>query len=255
MKDEIQKLLDNYNLWLKDRTVLKQITDKWVEITTPHLDRHNDCLQIYVFKQNNGYLITDDSYIITDLANSGCTIDTPKRQELLRMTLAGFGVQLDGDRLVVHATFENFSQKKHNIIQAMVAVNDLFYLASPYVSSIFYEDVAKWLDLSDIRYTPKVKFTGKTGYDYMFDFVVPKSRQAPERILQTVNNPKKDSAEALLYRWMDTKETRPPDSRLYAFLNDSNFRVSQSVVDALASYDAVPILWSNREGTRKALCS
>ena len=45
----------------------------------------------------------------------------------------------------------------------MLAINDLFYLAVPVVASLFYEDVVAWLDLHEIRYTPKVKFTGKSG--------------------------------------------------------------------------------------------
>ena len=87
--EEIEKLLNDYIHWLKDKTILKQIGSDWVEITTPHLDRHNDCLQIYACKNGNGFLLTDDGYIINDLINSGCQLDTPKRQELLKTTLAG----------------------------------------------------------------------------------------------------------------------------------------------------------------------
>ncbi|MEZ4601357.1 MAG: DUF1829 domain-containing protein [Syntrophotaleaceae bacterium] len=255
MIDEIQNLIKEYTRWLSDKTILKQVNRDWVEMTTPHLDRHNDCLQIYVRKEENGYLLTDDGYIVNDLVSAGCPLDTPKRQELLKMTLAGFGVQLDKEQLLVHATSENFPLKKHNIIQAMLAVNDLFYLSSPYVASLFYEDVVSWLDLADIRYTPNVKFTGKSGYDHMFDFVIPKSRKQPERIVQAVSNPKKDSAEALVFKWLDTKETRSANSQLYAFLNDSNATVSQAVVDALRNYDLQPILWSEREQAREDLAA
>jgi len=255
MTDEIQSLVDNYMHWLKDKTVLKQVKEDWVEITTPHLDRHNDCLQIYTKKSQNGYLLTDDSYIINDLISSGCAMDSPKRQELLKMTLAGFGVQLDHEQMIIHATTENFSLKKHNIIQAMLAVNDLFYLASPHVASLFYEDVVGWLDLSEVRYTPKVKFTGRSGYDHMFDFVIPKFRDQPERIVQAVGNPKKDSAEALVFKWMDTKETRSENSKLYAVLNDTNNDISQSVLDAMRNYDIEPVPWSGREQAREALAA
>lgn len=246
MKDEIQLLIDKYNGWLKDKTVLKTINEKWVEITTPNLDRHNDYLQVYVRKEGNSYLITDDGYIINDLTDSGCPLDSPKRQELLKITLAGFGVQIDGNKLIVNATSDNFPIKKHNFVQAMLAVNDLFYLASPYVSSLFYEDVVGWLDLSGVRYTPKLKFTGKSGYDHMFDFVIPKFKDAPERIIQTLNNPKKESAEALVYRWLDTQETRSHGSKLYAFLNDSATEVSPAVIDALKNYELNPVRWSER---------
>lgn len=253
MVEDVQKLLEEYTRWLKDKTALRQVSDEWVEVTTPHLDRHNDYLQFFLRKEGSGYLLTDDGYILSDLMNSGCPLDSQKRQDLLRTTLAGFGVQMDGEQMVVRATADNFSLKKHNFIQAMLSVNDLFFLASPFVASLFCEDVTKWMEFADIRFTPKVKFTGKSGYDHLFDFVIPKSRKQPERIVQTVSNPKKDAAEALVFKWLDTKETRPADSRLYAFLNDAHGSVSQPVVEALRNYNLEPVLWSQREDIKEAL--
>ncbi|MDR3244745.1 MAG: DUF1829 domain-containing protein [Elusimicrobiota bacterium] len=253
IKEEIDNLLNDYNKWLKDRTILKQIDSNWVEITTPYLDRHNDCLQIYARKFNDGYELTDDGYIITDLLNSGCSLDKPKRQDLLKTTLAGFGVQLNKDQLCIRTTQDNFPLKKHNILQAMLAVNDLFYLSSPYVASLFMEDVTDWLNLSEIRYTPKVKFTGKSGYDHLFDFVIPKSRIKSERIIQTLSNPKKANAEALVFKWIDSRETRPPDSSLYVFLNNNDDNTSPEVIEAFKNYALKPILWSDREQIKEEL--
>ncbi len=125
---DIQNLIDDYHVCLKDKTVLNQI-DEWVEITTSYLDRHNDYLQIYVKKINGGFLLTDDGYIIDDLKQSGCKLDNQKNQELLQMTLNGFGVQMEGNELQVHASAESFASCKHNLLQAMLAVHDMFYLA------------------------------------------------------------------------------------------------------------------------------
>ena len=122
--DDIRSLLDQYTKWLRDKTSLRQISD-WIEISTPYLDRHNDCLQIYAKRQNGGYLLTDDGYIIEDLQQSGCKLDTGKRQALL-MTLNGFGVRLNDGRLEIQASPDNFAVRKHNLVQAMLAVNDLF---------------------------------------------------------------------------------------------------------------------------------
>jgi len=254
MIEEIQNLIENYVRWLKDKTVLRQVKD-WVEITTPYLDRHNDYLQIYAKRQNGGYLLTDDGYVLEDLEQSGCKLESAKRQALLRITLNGFGVQTKEGRLEIHASPDNFGLRKHNLIQAMLAVNDLFFLAVPVVASLFYEDVVAWLDLHEIRYTPKVKFTGKSGYDHLFDFVIPKSRTRPERILHTINRPSRDTAQALAFSWIDTKEVRPTDSRAYVLLNDSDQTIFTSVLDALINYDVSPILWSRREEVRKELAA
>lgn len=252
MIQEIQRLMDIYHAWLKDKSVLRQV-DQWVEITTPYLDRHNDYVQIYAKRVNGGFLLTDDGYTINDLEQSGCKLESRKRQDLLKMTLNGFGVQMDDRALQVHASPDNFALRKHNLVQAILAVNDMFYLAVPMVASLFYEDVVAWLDVHDIRYTPKVKFTGKSGYDHLFDFVVPKSRQQPERIIQTITRPSRDTAQSVAFAWLDTKEVRSAESRAFALLNDSEQPVSSTVIDALRNYDVRSVAWSERASVREEL--
>ena len=251
---EIQRLLDDYLAWLKDKTTLRQIED-WVEITTPYLDRHNDSIQIYAKRLDGHFLLTDDGYTVNDLEQCGCALASPKRQELLKMTLNGFGVQLRHNALEIHATPDNFPMRKHNLVQAMLAVNDMFYLATPMVASLFHEDVVNWLDLHEVRYTPNVKFTGKSGYDHVFDFVIPKSRRQPERILKAINRPDRDTAQVVAFSWIDTKEVRPADAKAFAFLNDMEHDISGTVLDALRNYDVHPVPWSQREQVREELAA
>ncbi len=251
MINEIQALMEEYVTWLKAKNSLRQI-DNWIEITTPYLDRHNDYLQIYVTKLDNGYLLTDDGYIINDLKQSGCSLDSSKRESLLHTTLNGFGVRLSKEQAIeVRATADNFALRKHNLLQAMLAVNDLFYLATPTVASIFKEDVIAWLDKIEARYISDIKFTGKSGYDHRFDFAIPKSHNQPERILQTINRPNRDTAEALAFAWYDTKVIRNSDTRAYAIINDSDRDVPTGVIDALQNYDIKTVLWRER-GDAKA---
>lgn len=250
MINEIQDLIDKYLRWLKDKTVLRQVKD-WVEITTPYIDRHNDYLQIYVKKDNSGFVLTDDGYTIGDLRQSGCELESKKRKELLELTLNGFGVKSNDDALVIHASSDNFALRKHNLVQAMLAVNDLFYLSVPMVTSLFLEDVTSWLNTYEVRYTPRVKFTGKSGYDHMFDFVIPASRKYPERILQAINRPNRNTAQAFAFSWIDTKEVRPENSLAYAFLNDADHTPVSTVVDALKNYGVRPVLWTKREELRE----
>jgi hypothetical protein len=244
--DEIKSLMDNYIEWLRGKTTLRQV-DNWVEITTPYLDRHNDYLQIYAMRKNGSYVLTDDGYILGDLEQSGCKLESPKRMALLHTTLNGFGVKLAGSAIEVEASRENFALKKHNLLQAMLAVNDMFYLASPMVSSIFYEDVVAWLDQNEIRYITNVKFTGKSGLDHHFDFVIPKSKKQPDRFLQAINRPSRDEALAAVFAWLDIRDMRTADSKAFAILNDSEREVSSSVREALERYEVRPFAWSRRE--------
>ncbi len=253
---QIENLLSDYRAWLKDKTSLREVDGSWVEITTPYLDRHNDALQIYARSHQGGYILTDDSYTVRDLEASGCNLASEKRKDLLKMTLNGFGVKINAEALEVHASPENFPARKHNLIQAMLAVNDLFYLASPVVQSLFFEDVVAWLDTSDVRYTPRVKFTGTSGFDHLFDFVIPKSqRKQPERIVQAINRPTRDQAEAFIYAWSDTRDVRPLESKAYVVLNDREQPVSSSVIDAFRNYLIEPVVFSTRNDVMEELAA
>ncbi len=251
---EIQKLTDQYHDWLKDKTILREIND-WIEITTPYLDRHNDYLQIYAKRSNGGFILTDDGYTIDDLELSGCMLETPKRRNLLNMTLNGFGVRKEDKALQVHASSQNFALQKHNLLQAMLAINDLFYLATATIKSLFYEDVVDWLDLSSIRYTPNVKLSGKTDFDYRYDFVIPKSNIYPERVLMSINKPDRANAQRAVFAWEDTSGARAGESRAYAILNDTEKPVSESIINAFLNYEVHPVSWSEREKVREELAA
>lgn len=245
MSHECRKLVGAYLEWLRTKIAVTEINGV-CEITTPFLDRHNDRLQIYVQKKNGGLILSDDGYVLSDLAISGWQADTPHRRQMLETTLRGYGIRVEDDVLVIEATEENFAQKKHALLQAMLAVNDMFLTARPLVRSLFREDVEQFLEAHGVRFAPNVEFTGKSGFVQRFDFLIPKSTQKPERILRAINTPTRDYATALMFAWSDTRDTRPPKSILYSVLNDTEKTVSSEILSALHHYDIKTILWSQR---------
>jgi len=251
---DIQQLVDSYHNWLKDKTSLRQIKD-WIEITTPYLDRHNDYIQIYAKKNGEGFTLTDDGYTISDLEQNGYNLNTSNRLDILKMMTNGFGVKNDGKVLQVQATSENFSLCKHNLVQAILAVNDMFYLVTPGTPNVFYNEVVTWLESAQVRYTPQVRFMGHTGYVHMFHFVIPKSVRRPERILHAISKPNRDTVAPVVFSWVDTRATRSPDSRAYVMLNDLGQTVPQGATGALRGYEMRPILWSRREDAREDLAA
>lgn len=117
--------------------------------------------------------------------------------------------------------------------QSTLAVIDLFFLSVPMVGSLFYEDVTAWLDQPDVRYTPNVKFKGKSGFDHLFEFVIPRSRQQPERILQTINRPSRDTAELNRGRMRSsmTRNTPFPQAFWMLCINTTTTRFTESTID------------------------
>jgi hypothetical protein len=171
--------------------------------------------------------------------------------------LNGLGVRAEDNRLLVEASTANLGQRLHSLVQAMLAVNDMFVMAQPRVASFFFEDVRNFLDSNDIRYTPRVKLAGKSGYDHGIDFLIPKSRKRPERILKAIAAPKKDNIVEYLWILSDTRAARVGESEpeAYAFLNDQEQTVGGDVIEALNAYRVVPAIWSQRDNYLEALAS
>ena len=253
LRAEVETLLEGYYKWLKSSTKIDNI-DGHVAITTPHLDRHNDFMQMVVSHSDDGFLLSDDGYILADLEASGCLINSPKRMAMLEETLNGFGIRKVHNELVVYASKGDFALKKHSLLQAMLAVNDMFYVSSSHVRSFFLEDVKNWLVESNVRFVRDSKFTGKSGYDHKFDFVIPSSNDAPERLLKTINNPNKQTALQSIAAWEDVRLARL-EAKAYAVLNDEERVQSSGVIEALHNYDITPLTWSARDEFKQELAA
>ena len=70
-------MLDQYAQWVRDKSVLREVNDQYVEITTPYLDRHNDYTQIYVRQDNGAFMLTDGGETIQDLRRPDATLRPP----------------------------------------------------------------------------------------------------------------------------------------------------------------------------------
>lgn len=255
MNKPITQLVDEYRTWLAEKTHVRELTQGWHEITTPFIDHHNDMIQLYIARKDDRIVLTDDGYVINDLADAGCDVDgSPKRKALLARTLNGFGVTRDGDALTVTADDSTFAFKKHSLLQSILAVSDMFMLAQSNVASLFVEDVYGWLDEQEIRYTPRAKFSGQTGFDHVFEAVIPKSKSAPERLLKAISNPSRDRIESAIFSWSDTRDSRPEGAEFYTLINDQK-KIPAGTLDALQAYDITSVLWSEREKFVTALAA
>jgi len=151
----------------------------------------------------------------------------------------------------------NLGQRLHSLVQATLAINDMFVMGQPRVASFFFEDVRNFLDRNNVRYTARVKLAGKSGYEHGIDFLIPKSQNRPERILQAIASPKRDNIFAYLWTLSDTRAARTGESQAeaYAFLNDQEQPIGGDVLEALNAYGVTPAVCSDRERYVEALAS
>lgn len=255
----MKHLIDDYYRWLKQNTIVNELGE-YLEITTPFIDRHNDCIQFYMKKTKNGeILLTDDGYVLSDLEDYGFNFNTPRRKQLLKNIMRNYHIELDENKcLVTKADEKNFPLKKHFYIQGILEINDLYTTSKSSVSSIFIEDVAEFLDQNDVFYNENVKITGQSGFDHNIDYVLPKmkKRNIPERYLKVINNPNKNNTESTIFTWNDLKNIRKTDSLdniMYVILNNTNQEIKSDILNAYKSYDIKPLLWSQKNEFLKTL--
>lgn len=246
----MQKLIDSYLKFLKDNIILKQVGE-YTSVTTPFLDRHNDCIQFYIKKDNKGnILITDDGYTIGDLELDGFSFNTPKRKKMLKEILTSYHMELDDNEcLVSKTTVDKFPFSKHFFIQGIMSINDLYSVNKTNISSLFVEDVAIFLDKNEIAYSNDVKITGKSGFDHTMNYILPgiKTKKIPERYIQVINSATKSNTENNIFIWNDLQNSRSTENKMFVLINDVENPVKQDLINAYNKYDIETLKWSDKD--------
>jgi hypothetical protein len=245
-RTDCERLISEYLRWLKEGLRVSELEHS-CRVATPFLDRHNDEIEIYVERHNGGLLLTDDGYTIGDLAATGMAFTTEKRKAHLTAILNGFGVRQEGDELQVHATPQDFPQKKHSLVQAILAVNDMFVMGEEHVLSLFKEDVARFLETNRIPVFLDFKLSGRSGFDHKFDFGLPKTERRPQRVMQAINNLTKDQALTFAFAVADVRAVRHEPLQAFTFLNDVEHPPNEDNLAAVKAYEIEPLLWSRRQ--------
>ena len=240
---DIQNLLDDYMKWLKQKTNFKDLGE-YYEITTPFLDYSNDAIQFYVKLSGNQVFFTDDGYTLSTMASRGVHISLKKNKDVLHSIAHQYGMKIENGELIASATEKTFPVVKHLYIQGIMKIEDSL---SPSVSkgSYFIDEIKEYFSKNEIYSTSNVSFSGKSGYQHKYDFVLQKNKTHPERLCNALNNPNKSNVTSTLFSWDDTKYTRDEDSKLIILLNDSKPEAADAA-EAFRSYGVDVFKWSQR---------
>jgi hypothetical protein len=249
----MEDLIELYLSWLKQKINYKEING-YYEITTPFVNHINDYIQFYLRRDEKDHLyMTDDGETLNNLEMAGVDISSPARKRELDSILNGFGVKLKGNELITIATPSTFPMRKHNFLQAIMAVDDLFIVASPKVEQFFLEDIANFLHQNNVRFSRNIILQGKSTFQHKFDFLIPSSLKAPERIIKAVSSPKKQNIIANLFAFEDTKQARNNEGIM--ILNDLEKEIAPDVSQAIAEYGIYDFSWKKREDLKEKLAA
>ena len=242
--EQAQEFIERYARFVESNMVATQ-QGTGVCISTPMLNRNNDCMNIYIGDDpNGGYVITDLGETIGDLELSGFAM-TSQREAKLSAILAGYPVESRDGELCVRTSQDDLPLKMNMLLQAMASVDDMFLLSQDNVRNLFTEDVREWLLDRGISFVPGPSFTGRSGLPFKFDYAIGQNRNNPMRLIKTVNNPTKQGIQNALFGWEDVKASRS-DCVGFVFLNSNNTKdgvIPAESIDACRNYDLTPVMW------------
>lgn len=249
----MKQLIESYISWLKEKINYKEING-YYEINTPFVNHINDYIQFYLKRDEKDHIyMTDDGDTLDNLEMAGVDINKPARKKELESILNGFGVKLKGNELTIIATPATFPMRKHNFIQSIMAVDDLYIVASPRVEQFFMEDVENFLHQNKIRFSKNIILQGKSTFQHKFDFLIPSSEKAAERIIKAVPSPKKQNVMVHLFAFEDTKLARNNEGVM--ILNDMEKDIAPDVTQAIAEYGIYDFSWKKREDLKEKLAA
>jgi len=247
----IEDCISQYYDWLKNNTFINTNMDsEWVSVTTPFLGLYNDPIEIYIKRENDKYILSDDGATIKGLDLLGANIShSPKRKEWLSYVLQNYGIKLDGcNELTVNADNTNFAQKKHGLISAIAEISDMEVTAKHMVSSLFKDDVKQLLDEQNLIYTPQFITKGSTGLEFTFDFQI--AGRTKEMMIKSFNSLNKINVPNFLFSLEDIRPIRERNSGKellsLAIVNDEDKEIKPEYIMALQSKDTDVIYWSQR---------
>jgi len=248
----IKELMNKYFEFLHSSFEIETIDKNIYKITTPFLDRRNDHITIYAIVFNDKIKLTDDSYTIEDLELEGIKFEGKRKKEF-ETILNGYGVYKEKNELFVIANEETFARKKHNFIQALININDMYLLSFPRISTIFLDDIKDFFDEKKLIYTQNVLIEGKSKISHKFDFLIPKQIRfnKAEALIKAINNPKVENIRAYLFSFEDIRKVGRNEDGFF-ILNDKN-KINEKIYTALEEYDVTPLHWSKIEEDFKKL--
>ena len=241
----VESYLDGYLKFLKDHSIEEKIDENISKLTLPFLDSLNDCTEIYIIKQDNEFIVTDNGETLSNLAFNGVIIKEGTRKNIFTRIINSYGVLMQGDSLYLSATYDNLFLKKHLLLQCICKVNDMFMLNRTNIQNIFDDEVRAFFDNNDVYYVPDHKVAGRSGLLANFDFAIPQKRR-PLTFIKTLNRVSKDNVKSTIFDWNDTRDLCEAGTKLLVLYNDTENNPKENHLTAFKSYNISDIPWSNK---------
>lgn len=249
----IEEKIRGYYDWLYNNTSFSQdeLTG-WYSIQTPFVGLMNDCIEVFVKKEGNKILLSDDGDTISNLELCGVNVSrSTYLTKVLRKIELSFGVTIKDNEITSIATESDFNMRKHALICAIQQISDLKAPGRKSNPVMLAQDVRAYLDEHEVIYTPDFIIAGKR-LNFSFDFQIAGRKE--EMVIKAFNTLHQSSATSFLFGIEEIRKMREEQTgkglKSLVIVNDPP---KDNIVSALEDYDCNLALWNENTLWKKDL--
>lgn len=236
MKINAATLENSYYKWLKEDLTFTDVEKDFVAISTPFVDSDFDNINLYAEINGDNITVTDLGYTLFNLDATGVAVDRKARTryKIFSDIISAFGVSDNNGRLEIETSLDRFPVAKNRLLQAVMRINDITYLATNNVKTAFNDVVSEYLDANEILYTEDIEIPGAAGVSSFFDFAIP-NRADGERLVKTVARPNDlNQAKAFNFDAQSVSVSRPEAKFVYLIDNVSrSVKIQDNIFDTV----------------------
>lgn len=247
-KKWINDKVRGYYDWLRNNTdISMDDATGWYGIATPFVGLMNDNIEIFVKKENDRIILSDDGDTLETLSQLGVNVmKSHSRKNILEKIRLNYNVTVENGELRIYASDSTFAESKHALLSAIQQISDLKYTAKTDVISMFSEEVRTYLEASDIIFTPEFSIQGKTGMNFVFDFQI--AGRKNELVIKACNRLRQSDVERFLFSIHDIVRTREGLSNKkfssMIIVNDIETKPQEQLINVLRGENTNVLLWS-----------
>jgi hypothetical protein len=145
-----------------------------VRVVTPYLYPDHDRIELFVRERGDKVTVSDLGETLRHLETLGMdVISNQKRWFQVQHIAAGLQVQVREGVILKEAAKESVGETIFDVLAACKAVADLIYSTRAYEPATFEDEVAEYLEESELKAERRVPVVGESGTKYTVNLQVP----------------------------------------------------------------------------------
>jgi len=197
-----ENLKQVYLNWI-NQSNYTDLNNNWIEIKTPFTDFTGSYIYLFAKENNGKYYLTDYGNILNELDMHNIQIKG-QRKKLLKKTLLNQKCDIgkNNDIYIEFSDINDFPKYKHQLIQSLINISDLFLTSKSNVKNLFIFDVMEFLDKNEISYSSQpytLKGQSKLANNFDLNIGQIKKRNIPTLHTRILNQVTDNTLKSLIF--------------------------------------------------------